>query len=224
MFHFTISQGILIAVVVYLIVGYLNEFAAENQVYQAIHQPALFDRGHQWFPVMPQLYTNVVLIGLVVYFLVRWCVKHPKVFENYLWLIALLFAGRVIMFTMTQFPPATTDCSSVARNDPLHFMLMKSDWKECMDYMFSGHALHSVLIALFVWYLSDNMIEKLVVLGVVLLELFLIIASRMHYTADVLVGSLVVILAFYAWPGVNKVTENIQSGGIFGTMLTKKHF
>jgi hypothetical protein len=54
-----------------------------------------------------------------------------------------------------------------------------------------------------------------------LIELLLIIGSRIHYTADVLVGTLMTILIFYAWPGINNVFRHIYEGGIYGATLGK---
>lgn len=51
-------KELLIAIAVYLSVGYINEFTAENQVYHDIKNPPLFDRGHQLFPTIDQKYPN----------------------------------------------------------------------------------------------------------------------------------------------------------------------
>ena len=98
------------------------------------------------------------------------------------------------------------------------------DWKECLDYMYSGHAIHSVLIILFVLMLSKSMLEKIGIGLLVLLELYFILAARIHYSSDILVGSLMTILIFYAWPGVDKLLDNISSGGLYGKLLNSKSY
>jgi membrane-associated phospholipid phosphatase len=89
--------------------------------------------------------------------------------------------------------------------------------------MYSGHTFHTVLALLFILYLSKSTLEKSIVFVVALLNLTLIIASRIHYSCDVLVAILVTILIFYAWPGVDNVVRNILEGGIYGVMLKQTH-
>ncbi|QIG60037.1 PAP2 superfamily protein [Dishui Lake large algae virus 1] len=217
-------QGIIIALVVYGVVGYANQFGAENQILQyEMGHPPLYDRIHNVLPVVPKLWTDVLTVSIVGYFVLRWGIKYPKVLENYLWIVAILFVGRVIIFTMTQFPPARPECSTRTEGEKLHFRVFKKGWRECKDALYSGHTLHVVLVLLFVLYLSKSTAEKSVLFALVILDLTLILASRIHYTCDVLVATLVTILMFYAWPGVDNVVKNIAEGGIYGIMLKQTH-
>ena len=134
-------------------------------------------------------------------------------------MISFLFMGRVFLLTLTQLPPAVPGCSTVKKNEPLHFAVFREGWNECLDYMYSGHTIHCVLIALFTIYLSSNIGEKVLVILATLIELVLIIGSRIHYTADVLVGTIVTILIFFSWPGVEKLRSHIYKGGIYGAFL-----
>jgi hypothetical protein len=217
------KSGIIIAIIFYLVVGYINEFVAENQVYHDINQPPLFDRLHNLIPPISAKYANGLLVLLLLYFIFRWGIKSYSVLENYLWIVALLFVGRVIIFSLTQVPPAVTGCSTKKPHSPFHYILMY-DWKECLDYMYSGHAIHSVLIVLFVLMLSKSMFEKIGIGLLVLLELYFIVAARIHYSSDILVGTLMTILIFYAWPGVDKLLDNISSGGLYGKLLNSKSY
>jgi hypothetical protein len=87
--------------------------------------------------------------------------------------------------------------------------------------MYSGHTMHCVLVTLFTLFLAPSTWEKVLVILLTFVELVLIVGSRIHYTADVLVGSLVTILIFFAWPGINSIWSNISKGGIYGAMLRK---
>jgi hypothetical protein len=214
-------KEVIFAIVAYLFVGYINEFTAENQVYHTVHDPPLFDRGHQLFPVISMNYANGLLIALLFYFLFRWALKHPSTLVNYLWMTTFLFIGRVVLLTVTQLPPPILGCSSVAKGDPLHFKLLQKTWTECMDLMYSGHTIHSVLIALFVLYLSPYAWEKIIISGLTLIELCFIIAGRLHYTSDVLVAALVSFLTFVAWPDISVVVHHWYHGGIYGQLLKK---
>jgi hypothetical protein len=216
-----ITKSLLIAILFYLLVGYINEFTAENQVYHNINNPPLFDRGHNFLPLFPQILPDIGLISFIIYFILRWCVSHPATLVNFLWMVSLLFIGRVFLLTLTQIPPSLPGCSSVKKNEPLHFKVFRKGWNECLDYMYSGHTIHCVLITLFTLFLSSNIGEKALIVLATIIELMFIIGSRMHYTADVLVGTIVTILMFFSWPGVHNLTSHIYNGGIYGSFLKK---
>jgi hypothetical protein len=214
-----VTKQLWIAIVLYFLTGYINEFAAENQVYHNITNPPLYDRGHNFLPLLPKFIPDVGLVGLLMYFIVRWGITHPTTLVNYLWIISLLFIGRVLLLTATQVPPAVPGCSTVRNNEPLHYRIFSKGWNECMDYMYSGHTIHCVLIALFTLYLSTSIFEKTTIVLITIAELIVIIASRIHYTADVLVGTLVTILIFFSWPGVHNLLSHIHRGGIYGAYM-----
>lgn len=214
-------KELLFAITAYLVVGYINEFTAENQVYHSINDPPLFDRGHQLFPTIASAYPNYLLIGLISYFILRWGIRYPRTAVNYLWMIAFLFSGRVILLTITQLPPPLPGCSTVAKNDPIHFKVLQKTWTECLDLMYSGHAIHAVLILMFVLYLSPYKLEKLAIFTLTMIELCFIIAARLHYTSDVLVASLVSVLTFVSWTDIDTIVHHWYHGGIYGRMLKK---
>lgn len=218
------TQGILLALFVYGAVGYANSFAEKNQVLQyGIDNPPLYDRLHNALPVFSKFYADVLAVALVAYFILRWGIKYPKVIENYLWIVTMLFIGRVLTFTVTQFPPSRPGCSTRREGDRIIANPFPKGWQSCRDMLYSGHTLHTVLVLLFVLYLSKSTGEKAVVSVLVLLELVLIIGSRMHYSCDVFIATLVTILIFYSWPGVDNVIRNIGEGGIYGVMLKQTH-
>jgi hypothetical protein len=216
-------QGIVLAIVFYLLVGYINQYVSENTVSHVIDLPPLYDRGHNAFPVISKTYPDVAVILIVAYFVIRWGIRYPKVLENYLWIVTVLFVGRVVMFSVTQLPPPHPGCTSKKQGDPKHYRVLRKTWMECKDLIYSGHTLHSVLVLLFVLYLSKSIFEKALLSVVVGITLVLIIASRIHYTVDVLLATFISILVFYAWPGVDKVIQNITQGGLYGITLSQTH-
>ena len=214
-----ILKKLVIAIVFYFLIGYINEFVAENQVYHSINDPPLFDRGHNILPLISKNIPDIGLTSFLIYFIVRWGIKYPNALINYLWIISILFIGRVILLSVTQIPPALPGCSTVNKGDSLYFNIFRKGWNECLDYMYSGHTIHCVLVALFTLYLSTNTFEKTLVILATVIELVFIIGSRIHYTSDVLVGTLVTILIFFSWPGIDNVLKHISQGGIYGAML-----
>ena len=214
-----ILKKLVIVIVFYFLIGYINEFVAENQVYHSINDPPLFDRGHNLLPLISKNIPDIGLTSFLIYFIVRWGIKYPNALINYLWIISILFIGRVFLLSVTQIPPALPGCSTVKEGESLYFNIFRKGWNECLDYMYSGHTIHCVLVALFTLYLSTNTFEKTLVILATVLELVFIIGSRIHYTSDVLVGTLVTILIFFSWPGIDNVLKHISQGGIYGAML-----
>lgn len=216
-------EGIFVALVVYLAVGYVNQYVAENTVSHVMDIPPLYDRGHNALPLFPKKYADIAVVAIVAYFVLRWGIRYPKTLENYLWIATILFVARVFMFSMTQLPPPRPGCSSKKEGDPKHYRVLKKTWQECKDLIFSGHTLHTVLVMLFVLYLAKSPLEKTLVVLASGIALVLIVGSRIHYTVDVLLASLITILIFYSWPGVDSVISNITEGGLYGLALKQTY-
>lgn len=211
-----------LAAIFYFLIGYINEFVAENQIYHNINNPPLYDRGHNLIPLLSKNLPNIGLVIMLLYFIVRWGFYYPNSLINYMVIIGILFIGRVFLLSVTQLPPALPGCSTVKTGDKLHFRVFDDGWNQCLDYMYSGHSFHCVLIALFTLFLSNSIIEKTIIIVATLIELVFIIGSRMHYTSDVLVGTLISILVFFSWPGVGNVFKNIYNGGKYGEILKRR--
>jgi hypothetical protein len=206
------------ALVAYLTIGYINQFTAENQVNHEIDKAPLYDRGHNFFPLTPQKYANGLIALFLIYFVIRWGFPYPETLTNYLWMVTLLFMVRVIVLTSTQLPPPLPGCSTVSKEDPFHFIIFQKS-KECLDLMYSGHTIHTVLVMMFTLCLSPYWIERYTVVFFTLVELCLIISSRLHYTCDVLVATLVTILIFLGWVDIKHIYTHWYHGGLYGRTL-----
>jgi hypothetical protein len=220
----SLKKQLLIAIIFYLLIGYINQFIAENQVYHNINEPPLYDRGHNLLPLLPKKFPDIGLAVILIYFIVRWGFNYPNILINYLWMISLLFIGRAFLLSVTQFPPALTGCSTVKENDKLNFTIFRKGWNECIDYMYSGHTIHCVLVALFTIYLTTYNSEKIIIIIATIIEIIFIIGSRIHYTSDVIVGALVTILTFYSWTGIEHILHHVRSGGFYISTLKQTLF
>lgn len=217
-------KGVLIALAAYAAIGYLNQFATENQTTHEYGRRPLYDVGHNLIPQVPLIYPDIALYAIVGYFIIRWGIAYPKVLQNYLWLLVILFIGRIAMFTTTRVPPPPREgCYERRRGEKIIVVVKKKKNHTCQDMLYSGHTFHVMLVLLFVLYLSHSSVEKALVFVATVLTLLLIIAARIHYTVDVLIGVLVSILLFYAWPGADVAIKNIVNGGIYGIMLKQTH-
>ena len=211
------TQGIALALVVYLVAGLANQLTAQNIPYEA-SQP-LYDAVHRVVPDRPKWWADAGLVAFLVYFGLRWGIAQPKLVENFLWMAALLFLPRVFAFSLTRFPPCRTNCSVRKPDDPVRWWPFAGHFKTCNDLGTSGHTIHVVLITLIVLFAPCSRAEKVAVVAALVGELYLIEAGRLHYSCDLVVGTLAAVLMFYAWPGIDRVLPNLRAGGAFGRML-----
>lgn len=217
-------QGILVALVAYLTIGYLNQFATENQTTPEADRPPLYDVGHNLLPRVGLIYPDIMLYFVIAYFVLRWGIRYPKVLQNYLWLLVILFMGRIVMFTTTRVPPPPREgCHERHPGEKIILAVRQKENHTCADMLYSGHTFHVMLVLLFVLYLSHSRTEKVLMFVATLLTLLVVIAARIHYTVDVLIAVLVSTLLFYAWPGADTAIKNIAEGGVYGIMLNQTH-
>lgn len=129
-----------------------------------------------------------------------------------LWLLTIIFSYRLIAFTVTHFPPATKEYVYKMENEPmvwnvLGFLITKS-FNSCTDYMFSGHAVYFTLLNLSLCDLSHQTIEKKFFFIYTIVGIITIIASRLHYTVDVLIAIIISLYCYKYHAMKNKIKKN----------------
>ena len=62
--------------------------------------------------------------------------------------------------------------------------------------MFSAHTFHLTIISLLTLYNSGTYFEKFLIPSAAIINLMTIIAARMHYTADIIIGFVLSILIY----------------------------
>lgn len=195
--------GIFVAAVLYFIVAYLNGFYAVNSIDKEPNMPPLYDRLYQVIPQISRSWPDDILIALILYFFVRWWFGNKIILEHFFIIMTVIFALRVVCFMVTEEPPPVKGCEERKKGQPTKgfFEMMREIFyaRSCSDLMFSGHASFTVLIMMYTLYYSKYSIEKIIITILCLAELVLIIAGRLHYSSDVIVGSTITVLAFYSW-------------------------
>ena len=183
-------------VFLYLFLGYINSFIASNiSLPQEVHSK-LFDVGHYYFPKISALYPDILFFSIFIYFIIRWHANH-RLLKVFFLICSILFLIRLIIFPITQFPPAYSleDCFKPLGNGPWIFFTFYSQ-STCVDYMFSGHTFHLTIITLLTIYNSGNYFEKVLLPLVAIVNVMIIIAARMHYTSDIVVGFIISFLTY----------------------------
>lgn len=153
---------------------YLKQFTIRDK---CTNQRPLADLGHK---IIPPISTNHILLSdaiLVFMFLILFIyVKSPTVLCEFFRKGALLLVLRSISILLTDLPQINTDLCFVKADE-------QKDTNCTNDYMFSGHTSVTLLLSLFVMRTMPCL--RIPLIGVNLFQVFLIIATRMHYSIDV---------------------------------------
>ena len=185
--------------IVYSILGYINQWYSINMTAPYGSVP-LYDVGFIYLPKISSKYCDVVLVVLSLYFAFRWIFIDKLKVRNMLRIMSLVFIVRLCCFSSTTVPYPTSECNARVVGDPIIWNVLPYMWdnhtNSCYDLMFSGHAAHVTLVMLFTIIYSRSIFEKIVVSSCAIVCWFLIVASQIHYTHDVIVGITVSITMF----------------------------
>ena len=180
----------------YLFISYLNLFAAINIINPYQHNHVIYDIGFEYLPKIDHSIPHIPFTILYIYFCIRWFISNPNILENFFEILYNIFTIRLLSFTTTILPSSLPGCFSRESGEDILWFTDKVE-SACSDNMFSGHAVHFVLITLFTLHYSNNILEKNIMKIMFFPYLLLIIASRLHYTSDVVIGSAITILTFH---------------------------
>lgn len=184
---------ILLAVLSYSLISYLNGLLAINLYNPITNLSPLPDFGFRYLPHISSMYPNMLLLIGGIYFAARFFrLKNLKKITEMIWCITGLFTIRILTFPVTIVPPSISGCinnnnTSGIELNVLKYLILSND-NTCTDYMFSGHACYLMLFLLFTLELSKNKLEKLLCSIFTMISLVSIICGRIHYTADVVVA------------------------------------
>lgn len=161
-----------------------KRFYEDRIIYKKVN-PKVFDLGHKY---LPNWHDNFML-NLVIDFLcilpifVNW-----KVFSTFIDYIPVIFMIRWIT-TLVTILPKHKEC-----NDS-KFDISSGISGHCYDKVFSGHFAVIVLLSCIIY--SYGIIKNLpLIIFYNLLVAFLIIATRAHYTIDLIVSVFVVFVIY----------------------------
>jgi hypothetical protein len=141
-------------------------------------QPPLTDLGHKLIPSIDPNYMLICDVILVFMFIVMLLfIDSIEVLADFFRKGSLILFLRSISIMLTDLPQLNTHlCSTKNIKD-----------SNCSnDYMFSGHTSITILIALFVAKSNTSLCVPMLLISV--LQVILILSTRMHYSIDVFVA------------------------------------
>ena len=136
---------------------------------------------------------STIVIMLMIYTVIRFYNK-PEILTLYFLSSSVIFLGRLSTFTITQTPPVMLE-SDINRETKCKKTLFhtfgvsfKNTDQICIDNMFSGHAVNSIVPMMMILLYSNYKYEKIAISIIALINSFFVIISRLHYSSDVIVS------------------------------------
>lgn len=135
---------------------------------------ALYGELHNFLPVINGYYADILMSSALIYFIIRWFIGNIDILTIFMYILSIILFIRLISFNLTTIPPTATEYI-----------------KSGKDYMFSGHISTMIIITILTIIYSTFNIEKYTLICLSLLETYLLIASKQHYSVDVYIGIII---------------------------------
>jgi len=173
---------------------YLNETHYYTYYINRVNKknPKVYDIGHKYLPNIEQYEYLINLIGL---FIIYWLFYNVSFIVEFIILIILIYIIRIFTIQLTVLPKMK-NCSY--NNFTLNGF--------CYDKIFSGHVAFLFLFTLFLFHYKNISLLSLIFING--LYGLLIIATRAHYTIDVIVSLLVSFIIFQNRSHIFKLFKN----------------
>ncbi|KAF4672419.1 hypothetical protein FOL47_000586 [Perkinsus chesapeaki] len=202
--------GILLFVVTLIVHNWVHNmayyYAGKYEVYGPYNGPknSIHDFFFEWFgtglvdtAVAPGDVTNYfsLLFG-ICYVLRPLLFPFPHRAMNMLWrwgvVASLATYARLLTFMVTLLPGSAQHCSEEEFNPPANWGVILTRLFTsggCSDLIFSGHMMYTIIVTCGICRYSRNVYIKVFLILLTILQGFLIIASRSHYSVDVVVAA-----------------------------------
>jgi len=186
----------LILGIVFIINSYLSIYHIDAVAFKEGNSniKCIYDVGHEYLPDLQlqnktynEIFTNIrhFIAGLpivIALLSLSWTNKTNLIID-----MVILYIIRMIANNLTVLP-SIRPCK---RDDSTKFRI-----GGCADLMFSGHTLACLIGSLYIiYYVNDNYTTLLLLFN--LINQFLILSSRRHYTDDVFLAWFVVLTIFF---------------------------
>lgn len=123
---------------------------------------------------------------------------------EFLFLVAIVYLLRAISFSITVLPSPSTHCKCEWEDEPetmLRSFLNLLYQEGCNDLIFSGHTSMMVMSSLFLcyYYLNKSIFSQLLIVVYNIIGFIVIIGTRMHYSTDVFLATVINVLLFFSF-------------------------
>lgn len=164
----------------------------------------LLDLYHTHIPeeaIGYQEYSDWIPVSVIVLFVVLDKLEHAT---EFMFLLSIIYLLRVISFSLTILPSPTQECKQEWESKPetmLRGILNLFYQEGCGDLVFSGHTSCMVMATLFLYKycFPGNLMAALGLLMYNIIGAITIIGTRLHYSVDVFIASVISVLLFFSF-------------------------
>jgi hypothetical protein len=123
---------------------------------------------------------------------------------DFLLLIGIIYLLRAMAYSMTVLPSPSIHCKCEWEDEPntfLRSMLNLLYQEGCNDLIFSGHTSMMVMSSLFLCYycLNKSVLSQLLLVVYNIIGFIIIIGTRLHYSVDVFIATVITVLLFFSF-------------------------
>lgn len=192
--------------------------------YRSIQDTRLKDLGFDLIPELPnniKFISEIIIgtntfIGLLIVFAPLWFFPSNNFYSSILIgkrIISVLGIGHLIRFIMyisTSLPSPAIHCLQSSTYNPptdlisVFFRFSSFNDLNCGDLIFSGHMLQSISFTILTFFYAPRIFNfnfantiSIIQLILTILQVYFIIASRNHYTIDIIVAIYVTLTLWY---------------------------
>ena len=193
----------LVSFICFCIIHYFNVAMAQYVSNPEYDKEGLADVIHNMIPIWPPepITPTLLTITIILYTLVRIGFMKIEYIGYFFNILSIILVLRLPAFLVTITPPPG---KIGLRKDTCRYRyitnILKASYKEekfvCVDNLFSAHAAFIVISMMFILTYSTIPIEKIIVVLVSILTLFMLVSERYHYTSDVYISSIISYLVF----------------------------
>lgn len=170
----------LMITIIMIIINRCSKYSALFGDYKSINNSPLFDIGHNSLEIINGYYSDILMSATLIYFIIRWLYGNIDIVIIFMYIMSIILIIRMISFNLTSIPPALIEYMCSGR-----------------DYMFSGHISTMIIITILTILYSRYNLEKYILSILSIIEIYLLIASRQHYSVDVYIGVIISSLITY---------------------------
>tara|TARA_Y100000389_G_scaffold105614_1_gene102525 strand:- start:1538 stop:2218 length:681 start_codon:yes stop_codon:yes gene_type:complete len=195
---------LILSILLYISISIITVFVSENITDREVDYATLYDVVHKNTSPYPKQYIPTYFVYFfILYTIVRWGSVDLRILSLFFLSLSAILFMRLFTFTTTQTPPPSVGDSKwridhCKRNLLSHLGISFSKYPYvCVDNMFSGHTSHIIVAITIILLYSSYTIERIGLTLLGLLSLIAIITSRLHYTADVIVATIISSLTVF---------------------------
>lgn len=169
---------------------FYNKRKKENKT-----NPKIFDLGHKYLPNISHVKYINMLINILIFFPLF---IDISMFDEFLSFMIPIVILRYITTNITILP----NCDKNCKDDDFNLFNMLNG--HCYDKLFSGHYASATLISIFLYKKNYN---KFFIGIYNLLSALLLIASRGHYSSDIIFGGYIALTSYLLNFNVNFIEK-----------------